>query len=130
MLRLKHRVLSLIGAAVLLGGCAAMATVTAAQAGRTVAVKSGERFQIVLDANPTTGYNWVFSFSVPDAFSVVSDEYRPNDPERCGSPGLRLVTFEARRPGAAQITARYFRAWEKFDPAIDRQLRFDIAVGH
>jgi len=81
--------------------------------GKTIEVKAGEQFSIMLEGNATTGYNWEPSFD-ESYIKKVSQEYKvESDPGRVGAPGEQYFTFEALKQGTTDITIVYKRAWEE-----------------
>ena len=77
----------------------------------TIAVN--ENFQIELDSNPTTGYNWNWvnkkSVSIIDTFDY---KYIPNTPVLMGSGGKAIWKFKGIKSGTDTIKLEYCRSWE------------------
>lgn len=74
-----------------------------------ISAVTDEEFNIVLDANPTTGYHWEF-VTKPEAGMVefVSRDYVAGQPITTGSGGVDVWTFKAVSAGEAQITLGYY----------------------
>ena len=81
---------------------------------KNIEVKIGERFIIGLGANHTTGYQWqLASLASPNILGLVSNEYRPVEPNRIGAGGKEVWTFKATGKGKAGLIFNYVRPWEK-----------------
>lgn len=120
---MKNSLYTLLVAAVLLSACSAPSTETPSAplpvdpAGSTMpaltdpsqpmTVNTGEIFMIVVEANPTTGYQWEI---VGDSTGVelVSQEYTAAEPILPGSSGVDVWMFKAITAGETQITLGYF----------------------
>ena len=75
-----------------------------------IEVDAGSSFEIVLEANNTTPYNWVFT-AKPDA-SVVAYEGReyetdPGSEGLTGAGGTETFSFEATAAGSTEIGLAY-----------------------
>ncbi len=73
----------------------------------------GTKIEILLDANPTTGYNWEYEID-GDSAVFVSEDYkqRPGTEGMGGAGGTDTFVFEAVKPGRSEITFTYLRPWE------------------
>lgn len=123
-------VVEALGAAVDWDGVTRTATVAAAgpklvqvrlneqDAGRTVELQAGEVFELVLDANPTTGYQWEVVSDGSGVIRQIGDaEFKP-DSNLLGSGGKTTYRFEAAVPGQTWLSLDYHRPWEKDVPAL------------
>ncbi len=102
------------------GGIAAAAdmVVTEKEAGSTVELVSGDRLDVVLAGNPTTGFNWHVS-SVDSA--VLKEAGEPSfrrDSDLIGSGGEITFSFEAAAPGQTTLKMTYNRVFEKDVPPL------------
>lgn len=81
---------------------------TSADAGRTLSVAAGERFDLVLKSNPSTGYHWKPA-STPDGEIVrlYRNDYTADAPGRIGGGGHETWTFRAVSPGSTAIQMQY-----------------------
>lgn len=81
---------------------------TAADAGRTISVQVGERFDLVLKSNPSTGYHWTLA-QTPDGEVVrlYRNEYTAQTPQRIGGGGHDTWTFRAVSPGVTVLKMQY-----------------------
>lgn len=94
-------------------------------------LRSGATVEIRLDANATTGYSWQFTPSGdPDVVVLEKHFYSVPESSRdlCGAPGTDVWRFRAAKKGRAVLTFRYFRQWQKFDPAHDAERAFTVVV--
>ena len=66
-------------------------------------VQAGETFVIVLDTNPSTGYQWEVLGELIGA-EFVSRDYIADEPVMPGSGGVDVWTFKALSAGEAQVT--------------------------
>jgi inhibitor of cysteine peptidase len=75
-----------------------------------IEVRAGEEFVIVLESNPTTGYQWKIVGDVDGAVvEFVESEYKSTSaPNLVGSGGLDLWTFKAVNAGETQVTLGYY----------------------
>jgi inhibitor of cysteine peptidase len=74
-----------------------------------LAVTAGDEFDIVIEANPTTGYEWRLTEELDEAIvQLVGQEYEADRPINEGSGGLDIWTFQAIAPGEAAITLGHF----------------------
>lgn len=82
-----------------------------------VALGVGERATLVLDANPTTGYQWEPA-TEPDAavMKIVSDTYEAGGSDAMGAGGTQRIVIEGVAAGTATLELRYVRPWEADAP--------------
>ena len=132
------KMLWMIPAALLLAGCQSdepvgpqTVTLNAADNGRIVTVAPGDRVEIQLDGNRTTGYAWQMKMAPEPGLRFLGQDYqlKPVEPAEeeakeeakkevplCGAPGLETFRYEAVTPGAWRINGVYVRPWEKDIP--------------
>lgn len=89
----------------------------------------GESATLVLEANPTTGYQWEPSVE-PDAavISIVSDTYVAPDSAAMGAAGSQRIVIKGVAAGTTTLELRYVRPWEA-DQAPAETASYDITVG-
>jgi len=75
-----------------------------------VVVAAGERFEIVLEGNFTTGYRWELDQG-DDALRPVSEELRPGG-DAPGSAGTQHFEVDAGPKGSYSLRFVYRRPWE------------------
>jgi len=80
-----------------------------------IKTKNGENFSIVLEANPTTGYEWQVDFDSV-YLELVEKNYIPDSLELIGSGGEETFEFLAKKSGTTEITFSYLRPWESVQP--------------
>lgn len=100
--------------------------------GETVVVV-GQRLEIALDGNPSTGYMWEIEADGAPALAPVPLLAAPRAPAApetrpvVGSPVLHRWHFEAVQPGTTSVRLVYRRSWEK-DVAPIRDAEFRVKV--
>ncbi len=76
----------------------------------------GADFEVVLDANATTGFKWILAPGF-DATKVVNSLYeyqsQPTDPLLVGAGGRARFVFKALSKGEVELTFRYVRPFDK-----------------
>ncbi len=78
--------------------------------GGTYTFVPGERIEITLAENPTTGYSW--DMTVPEGLFLVTDAFIGPDSGLAGAPGTHVWEFEAGAPGTYTVEGKYLRPWE------------------
>lgn len=107
----------------------AVHTYTDAQSGARVELASGDRLELELFSNPSTGYGWVLS-DMTNVPGLRLDESRYEEPDEPipGAPGTEVFTFTAIDAGAGILRLEYVRSFE--DPAIpERVVEYVVVVG-
>jgi predicted secreted protein len=72
----------------------------------------GQRAQVRLAENPTTGYQWRIETFDPEVLSASGSEFEPSPGGRLGGGGWRIFVFTALAPGHTTVRLRYRRPWE------------------
>ena len=98
-----------VAAVVFEAGCAQKAAtgqvVTGNDSGKTINLKNGENFTLILRENPSTGYLWELNLS--KGLSILSNNYTqdPTPPGvvMVGVPGNHIWLIQAIAPGSQQI---------------------------
>lgn len=118
--RLTVRLLALVMAVsvgLAIAGCASSrdVVISEAEAGRKVSLSVGQRMEIALASNPTTGYSWQVADDAGGLVSLVGEPEFVQDPGPMvtGRGGSELLTFEAERAGSGTLVLEYRRPWEK-----------------
>ena len=89
---------------------------------QTVAVSAGDKIEIRLPSNISTGYGWrVESVSAATVrqdggVTYINPPVAPNSRPVVGRGGENLVKFDAVSPGKVTIKMEYTRPWEKNKP--------------
>ena len=85
-------------------------------ASKTIELKAGASFQVVLDGNPTTGYMWELDPSSSAPVKQSGDAAFKADSQATGSGGKLTFTFQATGAGQGTLKLVYHRSWEKNAP--------------
>ncbi len=111
-------------------GCAAGFThqVTEEQDDSQIQVKLGDKLQVALKGNPTTGYAWEIAVNNPNMLAPQGEvEYQQEKTNLVGSGGTFLFTFKAIAKGNTSLKLIYRRPFEKDVPPIrDYQLNVQV----
>ena len=78
--------------------------------GSTVELVTGDTFQIKLNENPTTGYQW--TLETTGGLEIMSDNYLPPASGLIGAGGIHEWDIKATASGTQQVTGVYSRSWE------------------
>jgi len=79
-----------------------------------IEVEKGEEFAIVLESNPTTGYQWKLAEELDaEILLLEKTEYKKPETELIGAGGEEKWTFKAEGLGSTSITLAYVRPWEE-----------------
>ena len=90
--------------------------------------KVGEIFELGLESNPTTGYQWQLAQPLnEDIVMLINSEYFPPEGELVGAGGKEIWTFETVGPGTVEISFKYIRPWE-VDVPVEKEQSFVIIV--
>ncbi len=92
------------------GGVSEANVFTEVNNGSSVELATGDTFQIKLNENPTTGYQW--SLATTAGLEVVSDNYLSPASDLVGAGGIREWDIKATAIGTQQVTSVYSRSWE------------------
>jgi predicted secreted protein len=94
--------------------------------GKTVQVSVGDKFEIKLEGNATTGYQWsLLENTLPDSIQILLHQYHPDLPVLAGSGGSHHFTARALKPGTFRLQFEYKRNWE---PAPIRNFQVTLSV--
>jgi inhibitor of cysteine peptidase len=76
---------------------------------------SAKTFDVLLPANPTTGYRWVVSDLDDSHLEKVGETYHPSNAKAIGSGGTMCFTFKrknSKKLDKTIIRFKYQRPWE------------------
>jgi inhibitor of cysteine peptidase len=93
--------------------------------GRAVELRSGDRLELVLEANPTTGYTWQVDSVNSAIIRQAGEPVYTSEGAMPGSGGKLTLTFEAGAAGRTLLRLAYARPFEKDRPPIKT---FDVTV--
>ena len=104
--------------------------ITSQQNGQTVSIPSGTTFEVQLDGNPTTGYQWQYAETKSASVrQLTKAQYKASQPARIGSGGDFTFRFKAEKPGSATLNFLYIRPWEKnISPARTFKINVEVAL--
>ncbi len=90
---------------------------TEEDAGSQVALRVGDRLMVVLEGNPTTGYEWsnTLTYEFATLEEIGESEFRPES-NLAGAGGIVLFRYEAVRVGPQAFRFAYQRPWESVEP--------------
>ncbi len=98
--------------------------------GTRVALARGAEVKILLDANPTTGFQWQLPANLPPELEQIGERIyvgKGADPRMVGAGGVNVFRFRGVQAGQAVLQLEYRRAWETGVPAA-KTARYTIAV--
>jgi len=87
--------------------------VTVADQGKNFTLHVGDSLVIVLDSNPSTGYNWVVKSVDNPVLSQSGEPVFKTDSKQMGAPGNTTFTFKTMSSGFQVLTLLYQRPFEK-----------------
>ncbi len=93
--------------------------------GQTIELTTGQKLQIKLVGNPTTGFNWDVSEIDESVIKQSGEAEYKSDSNLIGSGGMFTYNFEAVQPGVTTLKLIYHRSWEKDIPP---EQEFSITV--
>lgn len=120
MIRIVRVLIALAGIAALVacGAAAGSTRLSEQDAGKTVQLRAGDKLSIVLDGNPTTGYQWEQDAGDLAILKPAGEPTFNADSSALGSGGKVTVPFQAAAPGQTTLKLIYHRAFEKSVPPI------------
>lgn len=91
---------------------------TSAESGSEVSIGSGERFEVRLESNPSTGFSWQADLmSLVGVVELHSTSYDgPADTDVVGAAGTDVFVFDATNRGAGVLRFEYIRPFD--DPVV------------
>lgn len=88
-----------------------------------IEVLGGEKFQISLGSNPTTGYRWGVETDT-NLVTPIKQEFRPES-DLLGAGGTEIFEFSASSSGETEIKFFYHRPWEE-EPIETRMFKIKV----
>jgi inhibitor of cysteine peptidase len=87
--------------------------VTNDNAGKTVSASVGQTLEVVLDANPSTGYTWTVDSS-PEFLKSEGEPTFASQAESgvVGAAGKQTLKFAVTASGSGELSLNYVRPWE------------------
>lgn len=102
---------------------------TDADNGKKAMLKKGDTFNLLLEANMTTGYTWVIANTDSAIVKKVAENYftQNNAQPMAGAVGKQWYAFKTLAPGTVQLKLDYKRPWEaKTPPALTFELGIEV----
>jgi inhibitor of cysteine peptidase len=120
----------LLVAALLVASCGsdggATTVVSEADTGSETSLAVGDRLEVELEANPTTGYSWEAA-PLPDGLSLVSSEFEEPGGSLVGAPGTEVFVFDVVAAGDGILRFEYVRPFD--DPVVaDKIVEFVLTI--
>ena len=100
-------------------------TVTAADVGTAIDVAAGDWLAVELDANPSTGYQWLVTANDGAVLRLLPESGFTASAEMPGAPGTQRFVFRALTPGAVSLQIGEFPPGAD---APDQTLEFAVTV--
>jgi inhibitor of cysteine peptidase len=100
-------------------------SLTAADAGKTFELKTSDTFQVSLEGNPTTGYNWYSAQQDPALVEQSGEPEYKADSDRLGSAGMVTLKFKAVATGQTVLHLDYKRI---FEPDVSPLQTFEVTL--
>jgi len=86
---------------------------TDADAKRPITIAANRSFDIELQSNPTTGYEWTLSIEPESVVREKSKKFVPHSSGRIGVPGIMIWTLNTKKIGTARLSFSFHRPWEQ-----------------
>ncbi len=84
-----------------------------------VSLDVGDRLDVELEANPTTGYSWELG-PLPDGLDLVSSDFEEPGGSLVGAAGTQVFVFDLMAPGNGILRFEYVRVFE--DPVVAEKI--------
>lgn len=79
------------------------------RSGTTIELQVGQTCTIIVEANPTTGYEWeMIDKPNPTVVKPIGNTYRSCTPVTAGSGGRTFWNFKALAPGRSKVKLEYY----------------------
>jgi inhibitor of cysteine peptidase len=94
-------------------------TLLAEDSGKTLELMAGERVQLQLAENPSTGFQWALDLQ-DRQLSLEASDFTLDAGGQPGSWGMRTFRFRVLEPGEARLRLKYWRQWEGERSVVNR----------
>ncbi|MDG2212490.1 MAG: protease inhibitor I42 family protein [Verrucomicrobiota bacterium] len=101
---------------------------TARDNGKTITVKAGQRIEISLAGNPTTGFTWN-NVTRGHGVKLLGKITHKAGGRALGAPGMSTATFQPVKLGKNEISLEYRRVFEKNPPIKTFKVIIAVAKG-
>ncbi len=124
----RRCLVGLVALVVLSCGSDPVASYTDTDTGAEITIDSGERFELRLVANRTTGFTWVtVPGEIDRVVDLVSEAYEEPDGGVVGAAGIQTFEYEATGEGAGILRLEYVRPFD--DPVVpERVVEYVVRV--
>jgi len=92
--------------------------------GESIVVREGEEFELALDVQAASGYEWQVAEKAP-GLTVLGSTFAEPAKDRIGGASQQRIRFRAEQPGTAGLHLVSKRAWEA---APSESLTVQVAV--
>ena len=99
--------------------------ITVADKGSEVQVAVGDKLEVRLKSNPSTGFMWYVHRDSTRLVKLTGQQTTAPEAQMPGSPTFQIFRFLAQSPGKGVLLLHYVRSWES--PAPD-ETRFALKV--
>ena len=122
--------LLVLGVTMVLSGCQnpfvkGPVKLTETDAGSTVEMNVGDMLEVMLEGNPTTGYDWEMASGDAAVLEQLGASTYKADSDLMGSGGQVTLRFEAVAAGQTTLQLVYHRPWETDEPPAQT---FEVSV--
>ena len=91
--------------------------------------RPGAVVEVVLEANPSTGYGWHVMALDSAVVRYVGESFGAGPDDMVGAPGTARLRFEVIAPGEATLRLGYSRVWESVPPLETFEISFVVNGG-
>ncbi|TET09736.1 MAG: proteinase inhibitor [Actinobacteria bacterium] len=131
IIRLLSVVLVITLLIILLCSCKSIAELTLDDKGKSFELEKGDRINIKLESNPTTGYEWILGGETDTSVVSLFDSkfvQTEKEEELVGAGGYEIFTFKAENSGQTEIILTYKRSWEEEELKEEFLFKINITV--
>lgn len=86
--------------------------------GQTVELRAGDRLEVILAGNPTTGYTWEQTAGDPAILKLAGEPSYTSESTLAGAGGTYVFRYAAVAPGETTLTLIYHRSFEPDVPPL------------
>lgn len=94
--------------------------------GQTIKLRKGQKLELTLTSNPTTGYSWQYSSPLDTEYIKEIKHYFESSSSVIGAGGEEHWIYQAIKPGSLKINLEYRRPWEDVPP--EKTFTVDIII--
>jgi len=117
-----------IVASLALSGCSSASgpiVLSEKDAGSVQQLAVGQRLEITLEANPTTGYQWAVDGGLPPCIEQIGEPEYKAQSSAIGGGGTETWTFAGKSAGQGDLKLKY---WRSFEPTVPPVKTFSVTV--